>query len=39
MPGFDQIWFIYLVVIAMTAFAFSLGLVSIMDRDPTPPAS
>lgn len=39
MPAIDQVWFIYLVILAMSAFAFSLGLVSILDHDPTPPIS
>ncbi len=39
MPAIDQVWFIYLVIIAMSAFAFSLGLVCILDQDPSlPPA-
>ncbi len=39
MPDLANFGYIYLVVVAMISFMLSLGLVSVLDRDPTPPGS
>lgn len=39
MPDLVTYGYAYLVIVAMISFMFSLGLVSVLDRDPTPPVS